>query len=106
MNTLLEFEGKQVVDFDYFGGLGPKCHFCSLKGTLGVWGSQRGSEAGIQVGLQEASEPWAAEGDSDCKFCQDLGLPYQQVSNCIFWGAGPKMPFLQSESGSESLGAY
>ena len=46
----------------------------SVKGSGGL-GHLRGSEAVIQVGLQVASEPQAAEGDSDCKTFQVLGLP-------------------------------
>ena len=38
VNTLLEFKGKQVANFDYFGELSLKGPFCSLKRALGAWG--------------------------------------------------------------------
>ena len=96
--------------FAYFGELGPKCPFFSLERILRAWRHHKGLEADFQVGLQVASEPQAAVGTLtarplklwDC-LC---GTPAQQVFVCLFWGARPEMPFLQSERGSEGLGAF
>ena len=57
-----------MANFVYFGELGLISPIYSLRRGLQAWGSLRGSEAWIQVGLQVASEPQAAEGDLANKF--------------------------------------
>ena len=84
-------KSKQVSNCAYFGELSLKSPLCSLRRVLRAWGHLRGSEAGIQAGLQVASEPQAAEGDSANKLTQVVGLPMGNSRQ-----PGLKLPILGS----------